>query len=418
MLFRSIARATAPLREHERLLMISISTVLVMAGQGVIGPVLPLFARELGVSTSSIGLTLSAFGLARLLLNVPLGLLSDRRGRRLLLVGGPLVTAIGMIGSGTATDLIQLLVWRFIAGAGSAMYMTGAVIYLIDISTRENRARFIGTNQGALLLGVSIGPGIGGLIAELFGLRAPFYVVGGLALVAGVYAYFRLPETRGSSQERRAVTEAATLTGEKERRPWLRMMRSRNFLAVSLVTLAIFFTRTASWQTLVPLVGVSRLGMTPGSLGALFTGIALWNLVLITPAALAADRFGRKAMIVPSLCIGGSGLLVFAIAQSYPAFIVAAVLMGGGLALSGPAPAAFAADIAPPEARGLAMGLNRTTGDLGFVIGPPLLGILADATSFGWGLAANAALLVLVAFVFAFTAQEARSRSALSSPGR
>lgn len=409
MLLRPIARATAPLREHERLLMISISTVLVMAGQGVIVPVLPLFARELGVSTSAVGLTLSAFGFARLLLNVPLGLLSDRWGRRLLLVGGPLVTSIGMIGSGMATDLAQLLAWRFIAGAGSAMYMTGAIIYLTDISTRENRARFIGTNQGALLVGVSIGPGIGGLIAELFGLRAPFHIVGGLALIASVYAYFRIPETRGT-REKCAATETAAPAGERERRPWLRMMRSRNFLAVSLVTLAIFFTRTASWQTLVPLVGVSRLGMTPGGLGAMFTGIALFNLVLVTPAALAADRFGRKAVIVPSLCIGGSGLLLFAVAQSYPTFIAAALLMGGGLALSGPAPAAFAADIAPADVRGLAMGLNRTAGDLGFVVGPPLLGLLADATSFGWGLAANATLLVVASATFALTARESHSR--------
>ena len=92
----------ALMQEHERLFMISVSTVLVMAGQGVVSPVLPLFAKEFGVSTATIGLTLSAFALARLILNVPLGVLSDRVGRKPLLIAGPLVTAVGMVGSGLA----------------------------------------------------------------------------------------------------------------------------------------------------------------------------------------------------------------------------------------------------------------------------------------------------------------------------
>ena len=83
----------------ERLLVICGSTVLVMAGQGMVGPVLPLFARDFGVSAAVVGLTFTAFGLARLLLNIPAGIWADRRGRRFLLVGGPLITSIGMLGS-------------------------------------------------------------------------------------------------------------------------------------------------------------------------------------------------------------------------------------------------------------------------------------------------------------------------------
>ena len=89
--------------------MIMVSTVLVMSGQGVISPVLPLFARSFGASAASVGLTLSAFAVARLVLNVPLGMASDRYGRRPLLVAGPLVTGLGMIGSGFAEGIPDLL---------------------------------------------------------------------------------------------------------------------------------------------------------------------------------------------------------------------------------------------------------------------------------------------------------------------
>lgn len=426
-----VGRAVRLLRSHERLLAISASTVLVMAGQGVIGPVLPLFARELGVGTASIGLTLSAFALARLVLNVPLGVAADRWGRKPLLVAGPAVTMIGMVGSGLSVGFLDLLAWRFVAGAGSAMYMSGAQIFLIDISTPETRARFIATNQGALLFGVAIGPGLGGLVAEWFGLRAPFHVVGVAALAATLYAWRRLPETRHLA-EAQAAAEAAPAppapaaaaapagagpdgshvasTPDAPRGAWRRVVRSPDFLAVSLVTMAIFFTRTAGRQTLLPLIGDERFGLSPGELGGLFTAMALVNLALIAPSAVAADRLGRKWTIVPSGFAVAAALVALAVAPGPAAFVGAAVLLAVGTGIVGPAPAAYAADVVPADARGAGMGLYRSAGDIGFLVGPPLLGAIADATSLGWGLVANAALMAATAGVFAVVARETLRR--------
>jgi MFS family permease len=405
---RLIRRALGPLLDHEQLMMISISTVLVMAGQGVISPVLPLFAEEFGVGAAVIGLTLSFFALARLILNVPLGILSDRYGRRMLLVSGPLVTAFGMIGSGFAGDIYQLLAWRFVAGAGSAMYMTGAQIYLADISTPENRARFIGTNQGALLLGVSLGPGVGGIVAEFWGLRAPFHVVGLAALVATVYAYLRLPETKHLAE--RPPEPAPRAPGEKPpRRAWVTFLLSRDFFAVAWVTLAIFFTRTAARQTIMPLLASARLGFGAGSLGALFTAMSAVNMLLIPFAAWTADRFGRKAAIVPSGLVTAAGLIILGVSGTTAVFIAGAIVLALGTSIAGPAPAAYAADISPPHLRGLGMGMYRSSGDIGFMVGPPLLGLVADHTSYGLALLVNAAL-VIAASLFFLTARETVQR--------
>lgn len=414
MLLRSARRALGPLMEHEQLLMISISTVLVMAGQGVISPVLPLFAEDLGVGAAVIGLTLSFFALARLILNVPLGILSDRYGRRMLLVSGPLVTSLGMVGSGLSGDIYQLLAWRFVAGAGSAMYMTGAQIYLADISSPENRARFIGTNQGALLLGVSLGPAIGGTVAEFWGLRAPFYVVGASALVATVYAYLRLPETRHLAEPPPPPIEVAP--GEKApRRAWISFLVSRDFLAVSGVTLAIFFTRTASRQTIMPLLASARLGFSAGSLGVLFTAMSVVNMLLIAPASFIADRYGRKAAIVPSGLVTAAALLAMGVSGTTALFVVASMILAVGTAIAGPAPAAYAADIAPPHLRGLGMGMYRSAGDIGFMIGPPLLGLVADATSYGWALAVNAVLIGVTSVLFLGARETVQRRARVRS---
>ncbi len=415
MSLRGLTNGLRFLREQEQLVMISISTVLVMAGQGVISPILPLFAKEFGVGIAAVGLTLSAFALARLVLNIPLGILSDRYGRRILLVSGPIVTGIGMVGSGFSQNIEQLLAWRFIAGAGSAMYMTGAMIYLTDISTPENRARFIGTNQGALLLGVSIGPAIGGILGEFYGLRVPFYAVGVSAFAAAVYAFLRLPETRPTDLLTRPAS-AAPAAGNGRSRAWLRMIRSRDFFAVSFVTMSIFLTRSAGRQTLVPLLSVARFNMSTGVLGGIFAAMSLLNMLLITPAALAADRFGRKAVLIPGGVLLTAGLLLYGGANTYTMFIVASVVLAIGQGIDGPAPAAYAADIAPEDARGLAMGLYRSSGDFGFVLGPPLLGLLADAASFGWALAVNAAIVAAATLFFAIAARETAGRARVPRP--
>jgi MFS family permease len=386
-----------------------VSTVLVMSGQGVISPVLPLYAKSFGVGATEVGLTLSIFALARLLLNVPLGVVSDRRGRRPLLVAGPLVVGIGMIGSGFSADIPQLLVWRFVAGAGSAMYMTGAQIYLVDISTVENRARIIGTNQGALLLGVSIGPGIGGLLADLFGYQLPFFAVGGAAGFAALYSHLRLPETRPTPDEQsRSAADAHPQSpgSADERRPWLAMMTSRDFLAVSCVTASIFLTRAGGRMTLMPLLAAASFGYSAGALGAVFTAMALINLVGLAPASLVADRFGRKWAIVPSGVVIGLAFVLMAATSSHLLFLVSALLLAVGTSIIGPAPAAYAADIASPAFRGLAMGLYRSAGDVGFLLGPALLGAVADASSIQWALGANALIVLAATAFFALGARE------------
>lgn len=421
-------RVWARMREHERLFMISLATMLVMAGQGVVAPILPLYADGFGVSTAMVGMTLTIFGLARLVVNVPAGILSDRYGRRLLLVGGPLVTCAGMLGSGAAPGIYVLLLWRFVAGAGSAMYMTGAHLYLVDISTPRNRARFLGTNQGALLTGVSLGPGIGGLIAEGFGLRAPFYVVGVGAFIAAAYSFLRLPETSRLHEEEEAASAgaegnpgtpqqgsepaggASPAEPSRARRPWLQFALSADFVAVALVTMAIFSIRTGARGTLMPLIGADRFGMSPGTLGGLFTGTAVIGLLLIAPAAMVSDRFGRKPAIVPAGFVGAAGIVLMAAAPSPVLFVVASMVMAVGTGIAGPAPAAYMGDIAPPELRGVAMGLYRSAGDFGFVAGPVLLGALADAASMSWALMANAAVVAVAAVLFALRASESQRR--------
>jgi MFS family permease len=386
-------------RGLERVIAVSVSTALVMMGQGILGPVLPLFARELGFGATAAGAAVGAFALARLFFNVPLGALSDTKGRRLLIVGGPLVVAVGMVGSGLADGIITLVIWRFVAGLGSSMYMTGSLAYLIDIATPNNRTRLLAVNQGALLIGVSIGPSLGGLVAAEYGLRAPFFVVAVAALIATVYGYFRMPETikpieDGTIQPR---FRSKTMAG-------LRGLRSAPFLAIAFANFAYFLTRGTAPNTLMPLMAVDSFSLSVDQIGLLLGAMAMMSLILLPFASTIADRWGRAQVIVPSLALTAISLAVIGLATDTAIFVFGSLLLGFASAVAGPAPAAYAAEVSSEDDRGLAMGAFRTAGDLGLLLGPPLLGVVADNAGYQWSFGANALIVAGAAILMGVVA--------------
>lgn len=399
-----VGRIGCALRTYEQVVAICVSTVLIMAGQGVVAPVLSLYAKTFGVGIGSAGLVLTAFALARLIFNVPFGMLADRHGRRLLLVGGPVLGGIGMLGSAYADSFPVLLAFRFVAGMGSAMYMTGAQIYLLDISTPETRPKYVGMNQAALLAGVAIGPVVGGILSDGIGLRAPFVAVGLCGLVTAAYGFVRLPETLGNERpERGTVT-----TVDDQRVSPMRFVLSRDFLVLAGVSFAIFATRSGAQQTIMPIYGGDELGLSASMIGLIFTLMALITVIGIVPSTLVVDRCGRKWAICPSGFVTAASLVLLFFARSVQSFTLAALVFAMAGAVLGPAPAVYAGDIAPAGMRGLAMALHRTAGDLGLVLSPPILGLVADHFSLSAAFLANAALVALTASLFAMFARETR----------
>jgi len=364
-----------------------------MAGQGVVSPVLPLYAKEYGVSAAMVGLTLTVFALARLVFNVPAGMIADRFGRRILLVGGPLLTSVGMFGSGQAGSIGELLVWRFVAGAGSAFYMSGAMIYLIDIAPPQKRTRYIATNQWALSVGVALGPGIGGVVGEAYGLSMPFYVVGVTAIVTAVYAGIRLPETRGAN------TDHEPSSGDGAMSTWAFLI-SRRFLLVAMATAAIFMTRAGTRATLMPLHADEALQWGPAEIGVVFTVTGVMTLFTLMPSAWAADAIGRRNVILFSGVVAGAGAVLVGTFSGAVGFVIGNIVMTLGTGTAGPAPAAYVADIAPPGKRGMAIALYRSAGDVGFLAAPPLLGLLSESTSLQTALIVGGAIVATSGVLF------------------
>ena len=378
-----IRHYTSLLVENPALVVIYVATTISMTGQGIVTPVIPIFAREFGVGAATIGLIVGIFGLARLLFNLPAGLFSQRFGRRILMGVGLLLNAIGLGLTGASGSVSHLILWRFLAGVGSAFFITGAMTFIADISTTNNRGRLMSLQQASLLLGVDIGPAIGGFVADAMGFRWPFYLAGILSAGAAFWVLLRLPETRNLSVIA-PIIEGDSLDREPKA-SWdvhtiKTLLSNPTFVLVSLFTMLVFFTRSGSRHTLLPLIAVERLDISATQLGLLFTTMTTINLLFAVPSGAFTDRFGRKTAILPGTILSLLGLSMFALGTQLWIFYGAAVALGLGSGVIGPAPAAYAGDLAPPGKAGVTMGLYRSFGDPGFIIGPVLLGLIADAS--------------------------------------
>lgn len=254
---------------------------------------------ELGATAATVGGALSAFGAARLALNLPVGLASDRIGRVPLLVAGAALNAAGCALCGLATDATQLLTARAIAGAGNAAYLGSAQVYLNDLTTPGARARTLGLNHAALLCGVSFGPAIGGVVADLSdSLRAPFALVAALSAAAALHA-FTLPETL----KKRSTTALLSRAGSTG--PWQSILQEPRFLAAGMAHATTFALRQGGRNVLLALAAATLFDYTPMQLGQLFGAMACMDLAAVAPAAWLADRVPARWLIVPSILLSG-----------------------------------------------------------------------------------------------------------------
>lgn len=390
-----------PIRQEPRILLVAFSTMFITMGQGVVVPVIPLLIQSLGKTAAMVGIAVSAFALARVFANIPAGFLTSWSGARNVLVAGAVITMVGNLMAGVTESYEALVAFRFVAGAGSALYITAAVSFVADVSTPENRGRLMTIYQTFFLVGITLGPAAGGLTAHFFGLRAPFYFVAALAGVAGVWTLARIPSGIGQSTARRGrvPTGRRTTPDVQAKSP----LRSLLFVSVCLIAMATFFTRGGTLFTLWPLLGEERFSMDAGMLGLVLTIPAVANLMFQPFAGVLSDRLGRRAMVLPVVVVFAGSLLVSAASPVVAVFGLAMVMYGLAQAIESPTVNAYVADIAAGDQRPVALATMRTFGDVGLVIGAPLLGLIADVAGLSWGLAANAIIVLACGAPFLLT---------------
>lgn len=373
-------------------------------GFGSVVPALALYARSFGVSQAAVGLAISVYGLARFLAALPSGRLADGLGRRTTLAVGGLVTLLGNVLCAYAPGFASFLLGRFVAGAGAALVLNGSQIVLADITTPARRGRTMAMYQSTFLVASGIGPLPGGLLAEWLGLGAPFLAYGLSGAVVSVLAWLCVPETKDRRRLADDATPAEPLPpfGSQVRL----LTRHVGFVLVSAVSFVNAVARTGGLFSLIPILGRDRLSLTPDRIGLALALPSLIGLAVIYPSGTLVDRYGRKPVIVPATLVAGTSLTLFLLAPSYAWFVAGCLVWGLASGLSAGAPSAYVADVAPPGMNAAAMSGFRLLSDMGYMLGPVVLGLVTDLYGVEAALTLAVTLLVVVGLTFARFAPE------------
>ena len=334
--------------------------------------------------------------------------IGDSLGRRPLLICGPLATSAAMVGTGFSSTLSELLGWRFITGAAGAAQMTGAQLYLSDISTSANRARTMAPMLAAWSAGVTVGPAAGGILAEHIGLGPTFMCVGA-AVAAVAVNNLRLPETRSPDlteqvEPRRGRAVLSQIRTAKKQ--WKELLSMKDVRAAVYMHMAYWFCTSGAQFTILPLLATDNFNMSPGSVGTMFAVMAAINIIGSQPAAYLSDKFGRKKAMIPGALTVGIALGLIPFATEYYELMSLVSLWGLGACIWGTTPSAYIVDITTNENRSQALAMLRSAGDLGLMLGAGLTGFLSDMVGMNFAMGLNCSLLVLAASVFGVKANE------------
>jgi MFS family permease len=356
-------------------------TFVIMVGFGVLSPILPLYARSFGVGLDAVGLLIAAFSITRLVVDPFTGAIIDLLGERRSVTAGALVVGVSSALAALAPSFGLLVVFRGLGGAGSAVFFTGLLTYLLRTIPAERVGRVLSVWYASFNVGIIAGEPLGGFVARLLGPASTLWIYAGTCLAsAAVFARSMREPPRARDPERR---------GGLRRLPWRRPL-----VAVLLANGAYAWMIAGVWSTLVPLFGKEEVGLTEVGVGVALAVGSFTEFAVLFPAGRATDRIGRKAVLVPGYAAMALALVLWPLARTPALFLAANGLFGLISGYAGVPQAPMLSDVTDEDVRGAAVAAFRFVGDLGFVLGPLVAGASADALGYGPAFALSAAPLL------------------------
>jgi MFS family permease len=385
-------------------------------GQGIAVPALPTYARSFDVSFGVASTVLVAFAVGSLLAGLPAGYLVDRIGRRKMMIAGPILIAATSFLAAVAQSFPELLVYRFLAGAGQQMWAISRVTLVADTATDVQRGRQMSVMSALQGVGSIAGPAIGGLIAVFWDVRVPFIVYGLLALVSTLPSVLLLRETAPTARRGKQVDDGSRKSGS-----WAWVWTHPIFIFF----VALFFagiSRGALFSGTLNIYAVYAYDAGAATVGFMAGAAAAIGIPITLASGAIMDRFGRKASIIPgfSLIALSLGLMVLTAALAWPfsAFVVIFLVVQGALTITQGALQVLGSDLAPADVRGRFFGVWQTVNQMGTVLSPSMFAVLSEtagaATAFAY--LGFAALVVVVLIGFFVPDPVARSRAAAKNP--
>jgi len=360
-----------------------------LVGFGIIIPIQPFFAEHLGASAAVVTLLGASFSLMQFIFSPFWGKLSDRVGRRPVMLISILMTAVGYTLFGFAESLEMLFFARMLAGVGSANIGTAQAI-IADSTSPETRAKGMGLIGAAFGLGFIFGPAIGGIFSQ-FSLATPAFVAAGLCALNVVWAYFLLPETHHRGEPVSEGPQHFALSWKAVRHA----SRHKNVPQL----FALCFVWTVGFSLMEQVLGLfieatwlTGEGRFPSEMHAReAAALTAWVLICVGVTATIIQggligrlvrRFGEQRLLATGTCLVGLCLLAIpfvGMIKIFALLMAVSVVMAVGTGITNPSLSSMLSQAAEKGERGTTLGIGQSLGGLGRVLGPAMAGILFQA---------------------------------------
>ena len=344
-----------------------------MLGLGILGPILPIYANDLGASMNQIGLLTSAWSLSRLIFTAPMGSYADKNSKKRVIIIGLAIYSLVSIFYAFSWDITSLIAVRILHGMGSAMAMPVATAYGAEIAPRGKEGQYMGVLNLAMMAGFAFGPFLGGTLTDIASKEVAFYTMAGLTGISLLLAIFFLPDVEFSTGKKKAGSFKQVFAN-----PELTTMIWYSF--VSTLAIASIFGFLSMYLS------------QPVSAGGMELPIATIGLVLSVGQFISAslqkefgklaDKYDKRKIIIASGLIGAVGILIFPLMTNTTGIFVSQLIFICGLTLGSPAINAVVAIAGREIGTGTAISALQSSNSLGNIIGPLAAGMLLDKFGF------------------------------------
>ena len=351
---------------RRNVLILSLTLVVVMLGFGIVIPITPFYLENLGAGGTELGLLVACYAVMRLIFGPIWGSVSDRVGRKPVLMVGIVGYGLTMVLFGMATKLWMLFVIRSLSGILSSATSPTTMAYISDSTPAEKRGGGMGALGAAMGIGTILGPGLGGLLAS-DSLSLPFFIAGGLSFLSLLLIWLFLPESLPAAN-RKPAAKAQRLG---LRTLWQSLLSPIGVLLV--MGLLVSFAST-SFYSILGLYALAKFDYGPEEVGGIMMVVgvvtALTQGLLVGPLS---QRWGETALIKGALLGTAAAFVGIALAAGPVVFLLAVGFFTLATALMAPAVMSLTSQRATLE-QGITMGLSNAFMSLGRIGGPALAG--------------------------------------------
>ena len=340
-----------------------------LLGLGIVVPLLPIYAEDLGASGIAIGLMIAGFSISRGVLQPFMGGLSDRHGRKRFMIAGlSLYAFIGLLFP-LANSVEHLVIIRIVHGVGSAMITPIAMSYVGDLAPPDQEGRYMGMFNIALFSGIGFGPIIGGIFRDTLGFDSAFYAMSALSALSLVLLLVALPSDHGAKGGRDTPSILTTMR---------RMSRNVRVMGVLLSRMSTMVIVVPTFAFL-PILMTRFMDSSGAEIGLVIAARTLTNAALQVPAGRIVDRANKVNVLVIGSLVVVASTFVIPFADTFTQLIIIFIVMGAGEAFVAPTLGAFAILEGRVYGQGAMMGVFNMSMSAGILVGSLAAGLLVDS---------------------------------------